>query len=152
MYTSQQSVADQIEAILDGFKGRVPTYPIFSGVDDPMVRALLALLVGCDACPGGVKGKGPMVAFKLLKKYGNKLSGGALHEKLADDISTMKGASVDDKDAALCLAKSLLYKKTNDGYIHNSPIFLQLNVTARLGIRTRAQLILVSTKSSVLIA
>jgi 5'-3' exonuclease len=75
-----------------------------------MFRALLALLVGCDARPGGVKGKGPMVAYKLLKKYDKQLSGGALHDKLADDISTMKGASVKDKDAVICLAKSLLFR------------------------------------------
>jgi hypothetical protein len=33
--------------------GNTPSYPIFSSVKDPMVRALLAVVVGCDACPGG---------------------------------------------------------------------------------------------------
>lgn len=61
VYTSQQGAADRIEAILSTklghspfekrdkhFKGRTPSYPIFSRVEDPMVRALLAVLVGCD--------------------------------------------------------------------------------------------------------
>jgi hypothetical protein len=33
----------------------------------------------------------------------------------------MKGAIVKDKDAVLCLAKSILYEKTHDGYVHLSP-------------------------------
>jgi 5'-3' exonuclease len=77
-----------------------------------MVRALIALLVGCDACPGGVSQKGPKVAFNLLKKHSN-LSGEALHDKLAAEISSMKGAVVKDKAAVLCLAKSFLYETTN---------------------------------------
>jgi 5'-3' exonuclease len=125
LYTGQKSVADLIEAILTpklghspfdkrdkNFSGRTPGYPAFSGVDDPMVRALIALLVGCDACPGGVSQKGPKVAFNLLKKHSN-LSGEALHDKLAAEISSMKGAVVKDKAAVLCLAKSFLYETTN---------------------------------------
>jgi hypothetical protein len=30
--------------------GRVPAYSLFSDVKDPMVCALTAMLVGCDAC------------------------------------------------------------------------------------------------------
>lgn len=133
LYTGQQSVADLIEAILSPklehspfdkrdktFSGRKPGYPAFSGVDDPMVRALIALLVGCDACPGGVSQKGPKAAFSLLKKHSN-LSGEALHDKLAAEISSMRGAVVKDKAAVLCLAKSFLYETTNNGYVHGQP-------------------------------
>jgi hypothetical protein len=73
-----------------------------------MVRALIALLVGCDACPGGVSQKRPKAAFSLLKKHSN-LSREALHDKLAAKISSMRGAVVKDKAAILCLAKSFLY-------------------------------------------
>jgi len=62
VYTAQRAVADQIENILhpklghSPFKGgRIPKHPIFSGVDDPMTRALVAMLPGCDACPGELK-------------------------------------------------------------------------------------------------
>jgi hypothetical protein len=117
VYTGQRRVADRIEAILSAklghspfekrnksFIGRTPSYPIFSGVEDPMVRALLAALVGCDACPGGVKGKGPKVAHGLLRKHSN-LSGKQLHDELAKDISTMKGSFVNDPAAVICMAK-----------------------------------------------
>jgi hypothetical protein len=93
LYTGQKAVADRIETILQQKlgrspfenEGRVPTYPIFSGVVDPMVRALLALYVGCDNCPGGVVGQGPKAASKLITKYSN-LSGPTLHDKLAEAI------------------------------------------------------------------
>ena len=72
IYTGQKAVADRIEAILrpklgrspfDQTKGgRIPERPIFSGVHDPMTRALMAMVVGCDACPGGVAGSGPKAA------------------------------------------------------------------------------------------
>jgi hypothetical protein len=37
----------------------------------------------------------------------------------------MKGAIVKDKESVLCLAKSILYEKTNDGWIHGSPTELE---------------------------
>jgi 5'-3' exonuclease len=78
------------------------------------------VLLGCDACPNGVEGAGPKVAKDLLDKY-CYLSGVMLHDALAEAISTMKGAIVKDKESVLCLAKSILYEKTNDGWIHGRP-------------------------------
>jgi hypothetical protein len=82
IYTGQAAVADKLEEILQpklgqspfenitkNDKGRVPKYPIYSGVADPMVRMLLALIVGCDACPGGVEGMGPKVAYETLQRF-----------------------------------------------------------------------------------
>jgi hypothetical protein len=83
--------------------GIVPRYPVFSGIQDPMVRALVGLLVGCDPCPKGVVNSGPKAAFELLQRHSDK-SGKALHETLAGDISNMTGSSVAEKDAVLCLA------------------------------------------------
>ena len=139
VYTGQKKAADLIEAILRpklGYSpfdtdkenkekdGRTPNYPIFSGVQDPMTRALMAMVVGCDACPGGVVGAGPKAASDLIAKHSG-LSGDALHLALAEDISKMKGATVVERDAVLCLAKSMLYEKTNTGYIHDEPAVLE---------------------------
>jgi len=145
IYTGQKAVADRIETILRpklGYLpfekengGRTPDYPIFSGVNDPMVRALMAVLVGCDACPGGVVGAGPKVASSLLEKH-SKLSGQVLHNALADNISKMKGATVTDKYAILCLAKSMLYEKTNNGYVHDKPAILEQYLEAFAGADT----------------
>ena len=127
LYTGQKAVADQIEAILQPKidrspfdNGRVPQYPLFSGQKDPMVRALIALLVGCDACPGGVDGMGPKVAHELLTKN-SSLSGTVLHDKLAEFISSSKNARIKEKTAVMAAAKSILYERTNHGYIYDAP-------------------------------
>ena len=94
--------------------GNVPKYPIFSGVEDPMVQALVGIVTGCNPCPKGVIGSGPKVAYELLQKYPNKL-GIMLHETLAEDICKMASSSVRDKATVLCLAQSVLYEKMNGG-------------------------------------
>jgi len=130
LYTGQETAANLIEAIIrpkldrspfekEG-KGRVPDYPIFSGVKDPMVRALLSVCIGCDAVPGGVKGMGPKATSELISRY-NALPGPILHNKLADDIRNAKDAVISEGEAVLCLAKSLLYEKTNNGYMYGAP-------------------------------
>ena len=82
LQTSQKVVADQIETLLSKNlshspfsshgknDGTVPTYPIFNGVNDPIARALIAMMLGCDACPGGIKGFGPRAAFDMLVAHG----------------------------------------------------------------------------------
>lgn len=86
------------------------------------------LLVGCDACPGRVKSKGPKVAYSLVNKKYSKLSSEALHHALANKISTMKGATVKYAAAVLHFANSLLYDKTMMGMYMN----LQLSLSSTL--------------------
>ena len=73
--TSQKVMADQLETLLqprlghspfssdEKKDGTVPLYPVFNGVKDPIVRALIAMMLGCDACPGGIPGIGPKRKF-----------------------------------------------------------------------------------------
>jgi hypothetical protein len=68
------------ENVAQKHKGCVPKFPIYSGVVDPMVRMLLALYVGCDACPGGVEGMSPNVAYENETYSAAAHSGRALHE------------------------------------------------------------------------
>ena len=101
----------------------VPKYPIFSGVNDPMVQALAGLFVSCDPCPKGVIGSGAKVTYELLQKYANK-SSSELYDALAHNICQMNGSSLKDNTAVLCLADSILYKKTNNGgYVHGTASF-----------------------------
>ena len=127
--TGQESVATMIEAFLnpklgyspftkttsktDGMDGNVPTYPIFSGLEDPMTRALLGMIAGCDVCPKGVEKSGPAAASRLLREHVDE-SGTALHVALAEAIFNMNGCTVKDMDAIMRLAQSILYEKTND--------------------------------------
>ena len=133
--TGQESIANLIEAYLNPklghspfakskddkrIDGNIPKYPVFSGVKDPMVRALVGMIVGCDACPGGVEGSGPAVASELLQKHAGK-TGAALHDALASDILKMKGCTIKEKDAIMCLAESILFETTyGGGYIHGT--------------------------------
>eukprot|EP00957_Ditylum_brightwellii_P100747 7678910-Ditylum_brightwellii.AAC.1 len=94
--------------------GSSPDYPAFNGVHGQLVRALLAMTVGCDTCPGGVKGCGPKVASKLLLKHNDKVDT-SLHNALATDIANLNNAPIKDKDATLCLCRSIIFEKTGDG-------------------------------------
>lgn len=71
-----------------------------------------------------MKNKGPKAAYELVRKHSD-LSGKKLHDELAKDISTMAGSFVNDPAVVLCIAKSLLYERTHDGYIHDSPVELE---------------------------
>ena len=115
--TSQKAVADQLETSLqtrlghspfasDGKKdGTVPLYPVFNGVKDPIVRALIAMMLGCDACPGGIPGIGPKRAFEIHQEFNAKScqSVQQLHEDLATLISKTPRAPIKDHRAILCL-------------------------------------------------
>ena len=118
VYIGKKDAANQIDFILktklshspfdndksvNSHDGHAPDYLIFSGIKDPRVCALIAMLVGCDACPKGVEGTGLKVEKELIDKHCN-LSGSELHDALAEAISMMKGAIVRDKDSVLCLA------------------------------------------------
>jgi hypothetical protein len=49
----------------------------------------------------------------------------------------MNGATVKDKDAVLCLSRSLLYEKTNRGYVHSNPAVLEKYLEAFADTDTR---------------
>eukprot|EP00957_Ditylum_brightwellii_P109795 8374279-Ditylum_brightwellii.AAC.1 len=66
--------------------GSSPDYPAFIGFNDPLVRVLLAMTVGCNACPGGVKGCGPKADYKLLSKHNDKTDT-SHHNTLVTDIA-----------------------------------------------------------------
>ena len=149
--TGQKAVADLIDSILSpkidhspfevARGGCIPTLPIFSGISDPMTRALLAIVVGCDACPGGVVGLGPKAASKLFEQH-SELSGPTLHNTLAEAISNMSGAIVKDKCAVLCLAKSIMYERANSRYdVHKSPMCW--NDTLRILLIVKQKLLMV---------
>ena len=72
LITGQREVANTIQRILFN-KGMAvifpaePKYPLFDGVKDPQIRALIAIALGCDALPGGVPGLGASSLHNLLE-------------------------------------------------------------------------------------
>ena len=104
-----------------------PKFPLFDGVHDPKVRALIAIGLGCDAFPGGVPGLGPSSLHNLLE--GCETEGAGIHhEQLAMKLCVQKRAVVKDARAILCIANSLMYEKTNSevGYMYDVPQAIEL--------------------------
>ena len=88
---------------------------------DPIARALIAMMLGCDACPGGLPGVGPVNASKIFDKFKGK-SGEQLHMELATEMSNAQNARIKDPQAILCLCHSMIYEKTGQGdcdYVSN---------------------------------
>ena len=93
---------------------------VFNDVADPIARALIAMMLGCDACPGGLPKIGPQKALKIFEKFKGK-SGEHLHEELATAMSNVPNAPIKDPQAILCLCHSMVYEKTGQGdcdYVH----------------------------------
>ena len=58
--TGQRQVSQKIDKFLSNqttlasvFPAE-PRFPLFDGIDDPKMRALIAIALGCDVLPGGV--------------------------------------------------------------------------------------------------
>ena len=101
-----------------------PKFPLFDGVNDPKMRALIAIALGCDALPGGVPGVGAASLSNLLTMCSNHV---LIHEKFAEILCEQRRAIVKDPQALLCIAHSLLYEKTNSdyGYMFGAPIMIE---------------------------
>ena len=128
--TGQQHVAMKVEEILShkGVKNVFPAepkYPLFSGVHNPKIRALIALALGCDALPGGVPGVGAKSLHDLLGTCNLDSSG--MYVELASKITSQKKAVIRDPQALLCLANSLIYEKTTSeiGYMYDPPASIE---------------------------
>jgi hypothetical protein len=127
LVTGQEAVASKIEDILiskglsNVFQTR-PKYPLFNEVEDPKMRALMALALGCDALPWGVPGVGASSLHNLLQAC-NWNDSQDLHLEFATKLASLKKSVVRDPNALLCLANSLVYEKTTSeiGYMHHAP-------------------------------
>ena len=110
LVTGQRAVASSIDNILSN-RGLIaafpiePKFPLFDGVTDPKMRALIALALGCDALPGGVPGVGASSLHNLLSTCSNSSE---MHVELAIKLATQKKALIKEPNALLCLANSLV--------------------------------------------
>ena len=50
----------------------IPKHPIFEEIIDTRIRALIVVIIGCDVCPGGVKGIGLSHVDNKLKYINGK--------------------------------------------------------------------------------
>ena len=74
--TSKQTLDDVISCLKEESQSKVewkvPPHPVFEGITDMKTRALIAVIIGCDVCPGGVDGIGPKVVDDKLKEMKEK--------------------------------------------------------------------------------
>lgn len=129
LVTGQRAVASEIENILSN-RGLTaafpiePKFPLFDGVADHKMRALIALALGCDALPGGIPGIGASSLHNLIVTCNCSSEG---HVELATKLAAQKKALLKDPNALLCLANSLVYEKTTSdvGYMHGIPVTIE---------------------------
>lgn len=70
--TSKATLEDAVSCLSDESKKKVkwtcPKHPIFEGITDMKTRILIAVIIGCDVCPGGVGGIGPQKVEEKMKQ------------------------------------------------------------------------------------
>jgi len=127
LVTGQSKVASKIEELFSnrGLRGVFPTrpkFPLFDNVDDPKIRALIGIALGCDALSGGVPALGASVLQDLLCTCNWNDSFG-LHLEIVTKLASRRKAVVKDPNVLLCLVNSIIYEKTISevGYMHHIP-------------------------------
>jgi hypothetical protein len=89
--TGQTHAAREIERIME-HRGLVAVFqaqtkfPLFDGIVDPKLCALIAIALGCDALPGGVPGMGDSSLPKLLRTCNWKILS-AVHGELSMKVA-----------------------------------------------------------------
>ncbi len=120
--TSQSTAAEFIEELGHSWSNQ-PKHPLFDGVKEPRVRALIAVAVGCDANPGGIHGFGPSKVKDLTAKQstfdGLVIELGKLGCKKRE--CTEKHSHISSPEGLACLVDSLLCEVTNAGPLHSEP-------------------------------
>lgn len=129
LITGQGCVAGKIEEILSNRGPSLvfpahPKFPLFDGFDNPKMRALIAIALGCDALTGGVPGLGASSLYNLLQKCQPHPM---MHVDFAGKLCDQWKAVVKDPLALLCMVNSLLCEKTNsdDCYMFEVPQVLE---------------------------
>ena len=125
--TSQSSCKAFIDSLGHEW-ANLPKHPFFDQLEDPKVRALLALAVGCDANPGGAYNFGASKVSQLITP-------GATFEELVDRLSNNFGCKKEDckekhshvhsPAAWRCLVNSILFEPTKAGPLHSEPTQLE---------------------------
>ena len=85
--TSKQTLEDAVSCLSDESKKKVkwthPKHPIFEGITDMRTRILIAVIIGCDVCPGGVNGIGPSKVEEKMKQIQSSCS----HDMSTSEVS-----------------------------------------------------------------
>jgi hypothetical protein len=107
-------------------EGRItkPRFPVFDGVDSPLVRALTAVAIGCDVWPGGIKDVGASKVMTEVQQLLKLPLEADLAQIFASHLVKYKTSAVKDPYVLICFAQALMYEKCSEGYVHSSPVTL----------------------------
>lgn len=136
IWTGQKSVVNHINQILQPRVGaspfhKDPKHPVFDGMSSLRARALFALALGCDALPGGIVGCGPQKVHSIKSTIdwtGDLVAAEeVLLTKLVDLSKHSKPNSASQvaawfsRDDFVCLSNSLMYERTDMGFLTAEP-------------------------------
>ena len=120
--TSKSTLDDAISCLSDLSKKKVkwscPEYPIFEGIVDMKTRILIAVIIGCDVCPGGVKGIGPQKVDEKIKQIQSSRSSDMptvpMYDELLKWAIEIQGSKPQyNEDIITTLVYAVLYEPTN---------------------------------------
>jgi hypothetical protein len=97
-------------------------HPLFDGVTDHVLRALIAVGLGCDAWSGGIFNfRGPKSAVDELERLAaHSLSDSEQNDTFAAALAKDLSSAVKGKEPMLCFAQLLPFEKCSfGGYIHD---------------------------------
>lgn len=101
-------------------KLEVPPFPIFEGIEDRKLRILLAVILGCDVSPGGVKDVGPAKILNKMKEiHEDEENSNSIYDQMVDYAVEMSkpGKTKPPKYSAEVinvLVEAVLYEPTNE--------------------------------------
>ena len=112
LYTPSMSATQEWTKILkkeknDNMVVKLSQYKIFEKEEDPLVRAVCAVAMGCDMWPGGIASCGPSNVEKYLTEINVQDEGRAITfiERL---LKAHKKCQIKDKNLILCYAKAFV--------------------------------------------
>ena len=103
-----------------------PTQPpslVLDTMEDPLSHSLLAVVMGCDVYPGGIKWFGTTDAMKIKNNVLLLPNIEEKRNKIIDlnlDLEKRKDGEL-SRASLLCYARAILYELTIDGYIFDKP-------------------------------
>jgi hypothetical protein len=101
-----------------------PASPVFDDVNDPQLRALVAVGLGCDTWPGGILNLGPSKMIKLLQTLNLSNLGPDTdrgQELVEEALVAWPKSPVKDPRVLLCFADAFMYEKTKLSYTSGRP-------------------------------
>ena len=127
--TSKETLEEAKSCLSEASQSKVklvsPKHPIFEGISDLKLRALMAVVIGCDVCPSGIKSAGPHFVEKVIDdlklELGPEVDEDAIYQKLMDaavEKSRPKSTATTNpkysREVLTSFVHGIIYEPTNE--------------------------------------